>query len=67
MLHLMNDTQTHTQREGCCPSCGECGTFTYAGEQRWPPQVAEATGLPPVINLWSCDNCSSTISETDLE
>jgi hypothetical protein len=49
-----------------CPSCGRHSVFVYGGEQRWPAKVAIAAGIPPVIGLWHCSKCQSTISENHL-
>jgi hypothetical protein len=49
-----------------CPTCNFRGEFELLGEQHWPPEVAGKLGLPPVIRLWSCPHCMSTISEPDL-
>ncbi|MAS36975.1 MAG: hypothetical protein CL610_23425 [Anaerolineaceae bacterium] len=49
-----------------CPTCQTRTRFSYAGEQRWPRHVAEAAGLEPVVRLWHCQRCRTTISECDL-
>ena len=54
------------QRRACCPSCDTVAAFSYSGEQRWPDQVAAAAGLSPVVTLWTCDHCHSTVNEADL-
>lgn len=60
------------EREGCqeqeafCPSCEQPSHFIESGVQKWPPRVAQAAGLPEVIQLWQCKNCHTTISEIDL-
>jgi hypothetical protein len=53
-------------RSGCCPSCGHQTQFNYLGEQRWPERVAKAAGISPVVRLWDCQQCHSTISEQNL-
>ncbi|MBI5671068.1 MAG: hypothetical protein HZC41_23990 [Chloroflexi bacterium] len=54
-------------RVGLCPTCGQVGTFTFLGEQRWPPRVVAATGLGPVVHLWQCNQCQTTLTETASE
>ena len=54
-------------REGRCPSCGKHTVFHLLGEQHWPQRVVEATGCPPVILLWTCDNCLTTVSDANIE
>ncbi len=51
------------ERQGVCPTCGQFATFTFLGEQRWPPRVAEAMGFTEVMHLWTCSECLTTISE----
>jgi hypothetical protein len=53
-------------RYATCPSCGRLTTFSYAGEQHWPLRVAQAVGIDPVVQLWHCNGCHSTLSEQDL-
>ncbi|PJF39951.1 MAG: hypothetical protein CUN54_07180 [Phototrophicales bacterium] len=50
-----------------CPSCGQVAKFIYSGEQHWPEEVARAAGIAPIVTLWLCSNCGTTISEHDLE
>jgi ribosomal protein S27AE len=52
--------------EATCPSCGRLAKFDFAGQQRWPPRVAQRAGIPEVVNLWHCGACKSTISEQSL-
>ncbi len=54
------------QKEATCPSCGKHGRFTHSGVQHWPQAVAAAHNLPPVIHLWTCPHCHSTLSEVVL-
>lgn len=58
--------QAQTVRQGQCPSCGKHTSFTYSGEQHWPLRVAQAAGISPVVQLWTCKSCNSTLSETNL-
>ncbi len=53
-------------RYALCPTCWYAGHFQYSGQQRWPPTVARLHGLPAVMNLWTCPNCHSTLSEAAL-
>ena len=52
--------------EAFCPSCGQRRLFDFAGEQHWPEKVAEVAGIEPVVRLWHCRTCNSTLSECDL-
>lgn len=54
-------------RTAYCPSCQTRAQFQYAGEQRWPERVARAAGIDPVVHLWHCGHCHSTISEPELK
>ncbi len=50
-------------RQAHCPSCGERAWFTFLGEQRWPEKVAQALGMPTVVEQWLCGACQTTITE----
>ncbi len=50
-----------------CPTCGQVSQFSFLGEQRWPPHVVEATGLGPVVHLWVCGHCQTTLTETYVD
>jgi hypothetical protein len=65
-MQQSEDTQrpTATQRPGVCPSCGQSTQFRLVGSQRWPQAVVEATGLGPLVNLWTCVQCRTTLTET---
>jgi len=52
--------------DALCPTCHRASHFTKIGEQNWPPKVAEATGLPPLIHLYRCGECHTTVSHVDL-
>jgi hypothetical protein len=54
-------------REAGCPTCQERTRFSFRGEQRWPLRVAQALGIEPVVRLWNCHNCNTTVSEDALE
>ncbi len=54
-------------KSGVCPSCGEETVFRYNGQQKWPEHIAETMNIPPIITLWNCDICHSTISDNALE
>jgi len=53
------------KRERTCPTCGVKTTFTYLGDQRWPPKVAKKMNMPEVVHLWQCGHCQTTITERD--
>ncbi len=55
------------ERQAHCPSCGQITSFSYSGVQHWPQRVAQAAGIDPVVRLWNCQNCQSTISEQNLQ
>jgi len=63
---LSNRRSQIESQVACCPTCREQAQFKFAGEQRWPQRVAQAAGIEPVVRLWNCDRCHTTISETDL-
>jgi hypothetical protein len=67
----MNDTQADEPVETVCteycPSCGQLAEFTYLGAQRWPQRLVELTGMPPVIHLWICGHCHTTVSEPEVD
>ena len=68
----MNRQQENTDirletRVGLCPTCGQYTPFSFLGEQHWPPRVVEATGIGPVVHLWSCGNCQTTLTETYVD
>jgi len=54
-------------RVGLCPTCGEYTQFNFLGEQHWPPRVVEATGMGPVVHLWLCGSCQTTLTETYMD
>lgn len=55
---------TPPPRSGFCATCGEQTVFVFLGEQRWPAAVAAATGVSPVVHLWTCQACQTTLVET---
>jgi uncharacterized protein with PIN domain len=63
----MKQNDMWREQQAYCPSCNQRTMFSYAGEQRWPVKVAEAVGIEPVVRLWHCQKCNSTLSECDLE
>lgn len=50
-----------------CPSCGVRSTLRYCGTQKFPLHVALAAGLAPVLHLYTCDACGTTVSYTDQD
>lgn len=64
---MMNPDNSWQERQARCPSCDQRVVFSFAGEQHWPVKVAEAIGMEPVMRLWHCHGCQSTISECDLQ
>jgi hypothetical protein len=50
-------------RYGTCPTCHQDTQFAFVGEQHWPPRVAEKLGMSPLVHLWSCGHCHTTITE----
>ena len=68
MLLSMNTQHSHAKvRIARCPTCETRTEFSYAGEQRWPARIAELNGIDPVVKLWHCGCCHSTVSERDLK
>jgi hypothetical protein len=55
------------ERRAYCPSCGCTAYFSYAGEQHWPLKVARIAGVDPVVHLWNCEACHTTLSEQELQ
>jgi ribosomal protein S27AE len=53
-------------KHALCPACEQTVLFYANGQQRWPQAVADAHGLPAVIDLWTCPNCGTTRSDPDL-
>ncbi len=51
-------------RSGFCATCGEETVFVFLGEQRWPAAVAASAGVSPVVHLWTCQACQTTLVET---
>jgi ribosomal protein S27AE len=45
-----------------CPSCGQRTVFRFAGEQHWPAEITQVAGIDPVIRLWHCGGCHTTLS-----
>ncbi|GAB4516786.1 MAG: hypothetical protein OHK0046_22700 [Anaerolineae bacterium] len=45
-----------------CENCGNEDVFEYLGEQRWPERVAAALGIDPVVSVWRCRHCHTTIT-----
>jgi hypothetical protein len=50
-----------------CPSCQKTACFHFIGNQHWPSDVAEAASLEPVIAIWRCNQCQSSLLETNLD
>ena len=50
-----------------CPSCGEQAHFTFLGEQRWPEKVAQALGIPTLVQQWICSACHTTFTEPEMQ
>jgi hypothetical protein len=49
-----------------CPNCDTRSQFVYMGEQHWPERVAKASGMTPLVHLWQCENCHTTIVTPDV-
>lgn len=45
-----------------CHSCRREARLVYIGEQTWPLQVANRMGIRPVVTLWRCTICQTTIT-----
>jgi len=70
---VLNMDQPHEQqefvhnREGHCPTCGHYAEFIFLGVQRWPARLVEVLGCPPETYLFTCGQCNTTVSESDIE
>jgi hypothetical protein len=60
-------TPHHPTHYGFCPTCRQETRFQYLGEQRYPERVAQKLNINPVVMLWRCENCHTTMSENELE
>jgi len=65
-LKTQVDHDDQKNPQGHCPCCGSFTHFVDGGIQKVPAKVAALTGLPEELQLWTCTECNSTISETDL-
>jgi hypothetical protein len=50
-----------------CPTCDAHTTFIYLGEQHYPERVARAAGMTPVVHVWRCHDCQTTLVTPDVE
>lgn len=67
-VHVTDENeQTPSVVTARCPSCGRVSQFRQIGAQEWPEAVARQAGLPPVVRLYLCGVCQSTISEQNLQ
>jgi hypothetical protein len=55
------------EREVYCESCHGIMGFIYIGEQHWPLKVAEAIGIAPVVQVWECSHCHTTVLEPEFK
>jgi hypothetical protein len=62
-----NNPILNQERTARCPTCDNRTQFSYAGEQHWPLKVAQAVGIDPVVRLWHCGCCHTTVSERELK
>lgn len=66
MLKPIEQNQVEVTTWECtCPTCHTETVFTFVGQQTWPEAVAKSLDMPPVVNLWRCENCHTTITVTD--
>lgn len=56
-----------THATAICPTCGQHSTFRFQGIQTWPEHVAEASGMPTRMAMWTCDNCQTTLLEISVD
>ncbi len=61
------DKTRQSTRICTCPNCHTQGVFTSSGEQHWPPQIAEARGIPTRVTLWKCATCHTNVNELQLK
>jgi rubrerythrin len=45
-----------------CPSCGSDAGFMFISEQRWPERVAKKLDIAPLVTLWRCLTCDTTVT-----
>lgn len=50
-----------------CPSCRRTEGFVYIGSQVWPEAVARRLNCDPVVSLWRCEACLTTVSSMELK
>lgn len=60
---ILHTCPAHDTPEAC-DFCGQHTTFTYLGEQYWPEKVAARMGISPVVRLWDCSTCKTTVTTT---
>ena len=49
-----------------CPCCNQMGDFMLLGIQEWDADAAADADLPPIMALYTCPNCDTTISHLSL-
>jgi hypothetical protein len=67
MLKEHQPTKMPSYRIARCPNCDRHSSFTYLGGQHWSERVAKATAMTPLVHLWRCDHCQTTIATPDVE
>lgn len=60
-------TMTSLERCAVCPSCNGTVTFTHIGDQHWPEHIVRARGIAPVMSLWVCGQCDTTVTGATLD
>lgn len=65
-IPLNQKRQPDTYQYACCPSCERYSVFSFTGTQHFPAEVAEKTGLPATIHLYTCTRCKTSVSHVSL-
>lgn len=58
-------TTPEESANGFCMACQQQASLMYMGQQEWPAKVAAAMGISPIVTLWRCGHCYTTITVGD--
>jgi len=58
---IKQDQYLHLEPQPC-PTCKGRTGFKFLGEQRWPERLVKKMGVGPVVTLWRCQDCDTTIT-----
>jgi len=68
-MHVMITRPNETQpilHYGICPSCHAKTPFDLKGVQRWDAEIAAQLNVPPIMTVWQCRNCDTTLMEPSI-